>query len=74
MTMIYSVAPRLTIWLSPSLDNSDLAREKMKEMGGGPAFEKLLVYKRRVVDAVSNLMNRAWWKECGLYKSFAVAL
>jgi hypothetical protein len=62
MTVIYSGAPRLTIWLGPSLDDSDLAMEKMKEMGGGTAFEKLPAYERRVVDAVSNLMNRAWWK------------
>jgi hypothetical protein len=62
MSLIYMGAPRLTIWLGPSRDDSDLAMDQINIMGHSTAFDVLPLYKREVIDAIGKLMNRDWWR------------
>jgi hypothetical protein len=61
MNMIYAWAIRLTIWLGPAADESDLAMYELRNLGVGALYKKMPILSGRVLRAVEKLLNRRWW-------------
>jgi hypothetical protein len=60
MGSIYLLSERLTIWLGPAADNSNLAIETMLYIAEGDE-EKLPYLTSEYASAVSGFFNRRWW-------------
>ena len=61
MALIYFGLPRVTIWLGPEQDGSNLAMQELRDLGETYVFSKMPILSGEKLAVIEKLLKRRWW-------------